>query len=166
MGGVLCRHIITIFYIKNKSYCKVDHTDLAKIKQLTQDVLIQMNKAVMKESGIHVQFQGDRESAILLSKSRKFQSVFRRCFKFSFGETFELTDSGRYSVKAINRFGWSEPFSVIISRNAPVIKADKNTDDKRLDISIGESEDNLGSIQSIEIYKSTDGRGRLRPRSL
>lgn len=102
----------------------------------------------------------------MLSKSRKFQSVFRRCFKFSFGETFELTDSGRYSVKAINRFGWSEPFSVIISRNAPVIKADKNTDDKRLDISIGESEDNLGSIQSIEIYKSTDGRGRLRPRSL
>lgn len=56
MGGVLCRHIITIFYIKNKSYCKVDHTDLAKIKQLTQDVFIQMNKAVMKESGIHVQF--------------------------------------------------------------------------------------------------------------
>ena len=86
--------------------------------------------------------------------------------KFSFGETFELTDSGRYFVKAVNRFGWSEPFSVIISRNAPVIKADKNTDDKRLDISIGESEDNLGSIQSIEIYKSTDGRGRLRPRSL
>lgn len=95
----------------------------------------------------------------MLSKSRKFQSVFRRCFKFSFGETFELTDSGRYSVKAINRFGWSELFSVIISRNAPVIKADKNTDVKRLDISIGESEDNLGSIQSIEIYKSADGRG-------
>ena len=78
--------------------------------------------------------------------------------KFSFGETFELTDSGRYSVKAINRFGWSESFSVIISRNAPVIKSDKNTDDKRLDISIDESEDNLGSIQSVEIYKSTDGR--------
>lgn len=71
MGGVLCRHIITIFYIKNKSYCKVDHTDLAKIKQLTQDVLIQMNKAVMKESGIHVQFQGDRESSILLSQVNK-----------------------------------------------------------------------------------------------
>lgn len=71
MGGVLCRHIITIFYIINKSYCKVDHTDLAKIKQLTQDVLIQMNKAVMKESGIHVQFQGDRESAILLSQVNK-----------------------------------------------------------------------------------------------
>lgn len=50
---------------------KVDHTDLAKIKQLTQDVLIQMNKAVMKESGIHVQFQGDRESAILLSQVNK-----------------------------------------------------------------------------------------------
>ena len=78
--------------------------------------------------------------------------------KFSFGETFELTDSGRYSVKAINRFGWSESFSVIISRNSPVIKADKNTDDKRLDISIDESADNLGLIQSIEIYKSTDGR--------
>lgn len=30
-----------------------------------------MNKAVMKESGIHVQFQGDRESAILLSQVNK-----------------------------------------------------------------------------------------------
>lgn len=50
---------------------KVDHTDLEKIKQLTQDVIIQMNKAVMKESGIHVQFQGDRESAILLSQVNK-----------------------------------------------------------------------------------------------
>ena len=78
--------------------------------------------------------------------------------KFSFGETFELADSGRYFVKAINRFGWSESFSIIISRNAPVIKADKNAEDKRLDISIGESEDELGSIQSIEIYKSTDGQ--------
>lgn len=78
--------------------------------------------------------------------------------KFSLGETFELTDSGKYFVKAVNRFGWSESFSVIISRNAPVIKADKNAEDKRLDISIGESEDELGSIQSIEIYKSTDGQ--------
>lgn len=78
--------------------------------------------------------------------------------KLSFGETFELTDSGRYFVKAVNRFGWSESFSIIISRNAPVIKVDKNAEDKRLDISIGESEDNLGSIQSIEIYKSTDGQ--------
>ena len=78
--------------------------------------------------------------------------------KFSFGETFELTNSGKYFVKAINRFGWSESFSVIISCNAPVIKADKNAEDKKLDISIGESEDELGSIQSIEIYKSTDGQ--------
>ena len=78
--------------------------------------------------------------------------------KLSFGETFELAYSGKYFVKAINRFGWSESFSVIISRNAPVIKADKNVEDKRLDISIGESEDELGSIQSIEIYKSTDGQ--------
>ena len=78
--------------------------------------------------------------------------------KLSFGETFELTDSGRYFVKTINRFGWSESFSVIISRNSPVVKADKNAEDKRLDISIGESEDNLGSIQSIEIYKSINGQ--------
>lgn len=78
--------------------------------------------------------------------------------KFSFGETFEFTDSGKYFVKAVNRFGWSESFSIIISRNAPVINAEKNAEDKRLDISIGESEDELGLIQSIEIYKSTDGQ--------
>ena len=81
-----------------------------------------------------------------------------RCCKFSFGETFEFTDSGKYFVKAVNRFGWSESFSIIISRNAPVINAEKNAEDKRLDISIGESEDELGLIQSIEIYKFTDGQ--------
>ena len=27
--------------------------------------------------------------------------------KFSFGETFEFTDSGKYFVKAVNRFGKS-----------------------------------------------------------
>ena len=35
---------------------------------------------------------------------------------------------------------------------------EKNAEDKRLDISIGESEDELGLIQSIEIYKFTDGQ--------
>lgn len=46
---------------------KVDNCDLAEIKQLTQIVLCGMNKAIRKESGIHVQFQGDRESTIFNS---------------------------------------------------------------------------------------------------
>lgn len=44
---------------------KVDNEeDLSKIKNLTQEVLQKMNKATNKENGVHVQFQGDRESAI------------------------------------------------------------------------------------------------------
>lgn len=44
---------------------KVDNEkDLSKIKNLTQEVLQKMNKAINKENGVHVQFQGDRESAI------------------------------------------------------------------------------------------------------
>ena len=43
---------------------KVDEESLSDIKQLTQMVLKGMNKAVRQHDGVHVQFQGDRESAI------------------------------------------------------------------------------------------------------
>ena len=43
---------------------KVDETNLAEMKQLTQTVLTMMNKAVRNKDGVHVQFQGDRESAV------------------------------------------------------------------------------------------------------
>lgn len=42
----------------------VDEENLAEIKQLTKQVLIMMNKEVRKRDGVHVQFQGDRESAV------------------------------------------------------------------------------------------------------
>lgn len=43
---------------------KVDENNLAEMKQLTQTVLTMMNKAVRDRDGVHVQFQGDRESAV------------------------------------------------------------------------------------------------------
>ena len=43
---------------------KVDETNLAEMKQLTQTVLKMMNKSVRDRDGVHVQFQGDRESAV------------------------------------------------------------------------------------------------------
>lgn len=48
---------------------KVDRGDLSEIKQLTQTVLNKMNKAICKENGVHIQFQGDRESAVFNSYS-------------------------------------------------------------------------------------------------
>lgn len=42
----------------------VDEGNLAEIKQLTQQVLEMMNKEVRNRDGVHVQFQGDRESAV------------------------------------------------------------------------------------------------------
>lgn len=42
----------------------VDEENLAEIKQLTQQVLEMMNKQVRDRDGVHVQFQGDRESAV------------------------------------------------------------------------------------------------------
>lgn len=43
---------------------KVDNGNLSEIKQLTQTVLTMMNKQVRDRDGSHVQFQGDRESAV------------------------------------------------------------------------------------------------------
>ena len=43
---------------------KVDESNLSEMKQLTKTVLEMMNKEVRKRDGVHVQFQGDRESAV------------------------------------------------------------------------------------------------------
>ena len=76
---------------------------------------------------------------------------------FSIGETFILTESGTYTVESVNHAGVSEEFNLIISRNAPKVEISENTDDKQLIIEIIKSVDNESHIQTLEIYKSTDG---------
>lgn len=76
---------------------------------------------------------------------------------FSLGETYKLTKSGSYTAEAINHFGKSETFSLIISRNAPVIEIVKDEAGKTLDIVIKASSDDESHIQTLEIYKSVNG---------
>ena len=76
---------------------------------------------------------------------------------FSLGETFTLTESGTYTVKSVNHAGVSEEFCLIISRNAPKVEIKENADEKKLNIEIIKSADDESHIQTLEIYKSTDG---------
>lgn len=76
---------------------------------------------------------------------------------FSLGETYKLTKSGSYTVEAINHFGKSETFSLIISRNTPVIEIVKDESGKTLGIVIKASLDDESHIQTLEIYKSVNG---------
>lgn len=76
---------------------------------------------------------------------------------FSLGETYTLTASGTYTVKSVNHAGVSKEFKLIISRNAPKVEIAENADKKQLNIEIVESEDDESHIQTLEIYKSTDG---------
>ena len=76
---------------------------------------------------------------------------------FSLGETFTLTKSGTYTVESVNHAGVSEEFELIISRNAPKVEITENAEDKQLIIEIIKSIDDESHIQTLEIYKSTDG---------
>lgn len=76
---------------------------------------------------------------------------------YSLGETFTIEGSGVYTVEAVNHFGKSQIFSLIISRNAPEIGITENNGDKVLEIVITGSADKESHIQTLEIYKSTDG---------
>lgn len=76
---------------------------------------------------------------------------------FSLGETYTITGSGSYTVEAVNHNGKSQVFSLIISRNAPIVEVTENGKDKTLDIAITESPDKESHIQTLEIYKSTNG---------
>lgn len=75
---------------------------------------------------------------------------------FSLGETFKLSESGTYTVEAVNHFGNSETFKVVISLNAPTVSATENEETKKLEIVITPSVDKESHIQTLEIYKSTD----------
>lgn len=57
---------------------KVDEGHLPDIKQLVQQVLKGMNKCVRQYDGVHVQFQGDRESAVYNSFSKETDNVALR----------------------------------------------------------------------------------------
>lgn len=76
---------------------------------------------------------------------------------FSIGETYTLTASGTYTVKSVNHAGESEEFELIISRNAPKVEITESAENKQLTIEIVKSVDDESHIQTLEIYKSTDG---------
>ena len=76
---------------------------------------------------------------------------------FSLGETFTLTESGIYTVESVNHAGVSKEFNLIISRNAPKVEITENAEDKQLIVEIVKSADDESHIQTLEIYKSTDG---------
>ena len=69
---------------------------------------------------------------------------------------FNISDSGSYTVVAVNHSEETRTFKLIVSRNAPTVTMSENAEQKRLDIVISESEDLHSNIQSLEIYKSTD----------
>ena len=76
---------------------------------------------------------------------------------FSIGETYTLTASGTYTVRSVNHAGVSKEFNLIISRNAPKVEITESAENKQLIIEIVKSVDDESHIQTLEIYKSTDG---------
>ncbi len=75
----------------------------------------------------------------------------------SLGETYTVTESGTYKVVAVNHAGLSKEFVLIISRNAPEISITEDENAKQLTVTVKPSADNESHIQTLEIYKSTDG---------
>lgn len=76
---------------------------------------------------------------------------------FSIGETHAFTASGKYTVVAVNHYGESETFTLVISLDAPKVSVIENAEEKKLDIVITKSVDDESHIQTIIILKSTDG---------
>lgn len=75
---------------------------------------------------------------------------------YHLNDVVELTESGRYTVVAINHFGESKTFQLIISRFAPEAYFEELVEDKKLELTVSESVDNESHIQTLEIYKSLD----------
>lgn len=76
---------------------------------------------------------------------------------FNITDTYAITASGSYTVVAVNHYGESETFNLVISLDAPKVSVTENTEEKKLDIVITKSADDESHIQSLIITKSTDG---------
>ncbi len=76
---------------------------------------------------------------------------------FSMNESCMITESGRYTVEAVNHFGISEIFRFVVSLDAPKVELTENAAKKKLEVTITKSTDKESHIQTLEIYKSTDG---------
>ncbi|MFQ9739148.1 MAG: hypothetical protein ACLR06_16565 [Christensenellaceae bacterium] len=58
--------------------------------------------------------------------------------RFSLGETCELTESGTYTVTAVNHYGVSEAFTLVISLAAPEVSLTENEAEKTRDSDLPE----------------------------
>lgn len=76
---------------------------------------------------------------------------------FNLTDTYAITESGNYTVVAVNHYGESEAFKLVISLDAPKVSVTENAEEKKLDIVITKSADDESHIQSLVILKSVDG---------
>ena len=76
---------------------------------------------------------------------------------FNLTDTYAIAASGSYTVTAVNHYGESETFKLVISLDAPKVSVTENAEEKKLDIVITKSADDESHIQSLIITKSTDG---------
>ena len=75
----------------------------------------------------------------------------------SLGEIFTLTESGTYTVVAVNHAGDSQIFNLVISRSAPSVTLTEDAENKQLVIKVTPSADAESHIQTLIVQKSTDG---------
>lgn len=76
----------------------------------------------------------------------------------SIDETFYVSESGKYTVIAINHAGKSKALEILISLNEPKIEFIENMKENTLEIVVTPSEDRGGELRGLEIYKlSSDG---------
>ena len=72
------------------------------------------------------------------------------------GEELSIAESGKYEIRAINRFGETKTLVLYISLQEPEIDFEQDSTQKRLTVKIKPSGDLGAEIQVIRIYKSMD----------
>ena len=125
-----------LYSVGNGSWNKAD---FSRVYYFKEDVSVTLND--------------EYDEMAFISVYDETEDVFRMCFK---GDSIMLSESGTYTVFAVNHAGESEMLTIIISKNAPNATFTDDEEEKRLDIEIIESEDIYSHIQTMEILKSTD----------
>ena len=115
--------------------------------------LVVFDRTYYFKKGIEVSISDDLDSFAMFVVYDQDDNVLG---KFLATETYAIEESGRYRVVAINHYGESEEFQLVISLDAPSATLTDNEVDKKLEIKIDGSIDADSHIQTLEIYKSHD----------
>lgn len=151
------KHVLTI-YDKWGNVCDYSVNIVGSAPSITYSVnggavnTVSFNRTYYFKDEVTVSINDEIDSMAMFTVYNEYGKVMSHN---KLDESFTISDNGRYTVRSVNHYGFSDDFEIVISKDAPKISMVENNS-KQLRVYISESANADSHIQMLEVYKSED----------